>query len=555
MPAFDTLQGFLLLLLLPALWLFRRKRSQLRTAAISVLPIMRDLFERHAAQPPRIFRLKRKQRAVLYSAALLCTIFAFNGFHLKTEKRVPGKWILVLDNPFVLNLSVEGRPLTGLISDGARRLLSRIPSGDSIALLITSPEPTFLTGLNRREARAKVKDLEPSVHASSVESLADLVVAASTNPGVSGAVVLSPRAHSWRRILRERQAPDRVLVPPDRELLTGNTGIVAFDVRPSEKEEGRYDLFVRTSSHHVDSPVVYAELSASGNPWNTLAIRVDDEGYGRHLSRNVAFSPGEVTLSLDLEDHFTHDNRVRAYIPENRKIQLRLIDEPHPFLREAILSYDGYIIGDEKVGPNVPKVDIFIGSAPGERVERPSLIIRPKDDFLDFRFNRFLERPAATRFHPTHPATRNAAFKNFRPTRTIDFHIPPGFEILARAEESPLVIAGNHSGHRVMVWTFDPVGAGIFLEPSFIILLRDSLNWLTESTGSGGWGQDRNLLDPLITEQAGSIALPDPETIDLASNGQIVPGRILLAPWLLMAAFGLLAYLMLVEAYLSEGTA
>jgi len=554
MPAFDTQQGFLLLLLLPALWLIRRKQSRLRTLPVSILPILKDLFDRRTSQPPKIFRLKRKQRALLYSVALVCAIFAFNGFHLKMDRKVPDKWILVLDNPFVLNLRVEDKTLTRWISDGAQRLLKKIPSQDSVALMVTSPKPTFLTHLSRRGTIGKVTKLEPSLSALPVRSLAKLVVGAASDPEVNGAVVLSPRAASWREVLAESQGSDVVLVPADRESATGNAGIVAFDIRPSREEEGRYDLFLRTLSHRIDSPVLSAVLTAPSNQAEIIGIEVDDKGLGRYFSRNIELSPGEVSISLNVEDHFPDDNTVRAFVPENRKIQLRLINEPHPFLKEAILSYDGYTIADETLRSDLPAVDIFIGSAPGERVERPTLIIRPQDDFLNFQFSRFIERPTEARFHPTHPATRNASFRNFRPTRTIDFHQPPGFETLARAERTPLIMAGEHGGHRVMVWTFDPLGAGIFLEPSFIILLRDSLGWLSESIEGERSERFLNILDPLITKQAGSVSLPDIDGIDLPSKGDTVPGRFPLAPWFLILAFGILAYLTVVETYLSGGS-
>jgi hypothetical protein len=79
------------------------------------------------------------------------------------------------------------------------------------------------------------------------------------------------------------------------------------------------------------------------------------------------------------------------------------------------------------------------------------------------------------------------------------------YEIVGSVEGAAAVLAGERGGRRVAVWTFNPLENELFLSPEFIILLRESVEWLA------GKGAEPAGLSPsrALTAEARHVSLPD----------------------------------------------
>ncbi|UCF30324.1 MAG: hypothetical protein JSV26_09690 [bacterium] len=568
MIGFDTHQGFLLLLLFPFLWLYRFRVTRIKPVSLSFLPVIETALRRYGRRPPRLFRLSRKLRIILNGAALLLLVLAFNGTHVVTGGRSDGEWLVVFDNPYTQNATYQARTLQDRSREGLGNLLEKIPSRDSITLMTSAPEPELFPHVSRRDLRRMITRVRPSATAPSVASLLEVIEEIVRDRPLKGIIPISPRDHEWRTAAAAEDMIDIIHFSPVKDILTGNAGITSFDLSPSPGSEGKFDLFFRIGSAGIPVQRLTASLITSTADPISFSIDLDDRGLARYHERDLDLTEGPVTLRLEIEDTLPDDNSVSAFVQEQRTISVGLRGEIHPFILDAVRSHDGFRIIDGPSSSTRPSVDIYLGSSPEGSLERPSLVIRPTEDFLGFRFDRYRERPAGAVFQRTHPATRNVRFQNFRPSRVIGFLSPPDYRVLARSGDVPLIIAGRHSRKRMMVWTFDPLGGGIFLDPSFIILLRDSLEWLSGTTpvvwGSkaecgeylpsatdDGHGEPwtQNLLCAGITGEAGYITVPDLSLMHLPDGGADRPERVDLASWLLLAAILTLVYLSLAEAY------
>ena len=134
---------------------------------------------------------------------------------------------------------------------------------------------------------------------------------------------------------------------------------------------------------------------------------------------------------------------------------------------------------------------------------------------MGLELTRVWAAPMKVTFHPGHPATRNARFRQFRAGRILQTNTPEGFEVLSTAEGIPVILAGTLNNHRTVIWNFDPEDNSIYLDPAFPVLLRDTITWLAqskevriESDGCLGKGIETTTCSSLIKE-AGTINIPD----------------------------------------------
>ncbi len=222
-------------------------------------------------------------------------------------------------------------------------------------------------------------------------------------------------------------------------------------------------------------------------------------------------------------------------------LTVRVTGTLHPVMETALRTVPGVAL---TWGEGPAAVEVIAGTPSSPSPRLPTLVVRPGADFFGFRFLRLWDYPGETSFDPTHPLTRSLSFRNFRPPRVVEFALPEGFTPAAQSEGAPLIAAGEREGKRVAVWTFDPVGGGIFLDPSFPILLRDTLSWLAgEEEGRPG------LFPPPATRGAAEVSLPDTSALGWGEAVTRESRRTELAPFLLAAALLLLLYRAAVHLY------
>jgi hypothetical protein len=570
LPGIDSAQGFFLLLLIPLLFILQRWRYQTRNIILTTYPLLVRIHSDIIKKPPVFFRLRRKYRQVLITVFILLMALIYNGAYFQYRQPVPGGYLLVIDNTFTLGPGSAEKNFRSLVERAIEQTVGLLAHGDTLTVIVTGPDPRIAAVLSEGSEQT-VPSLTPSESVPDVEELIEFIESLAVDMSLKEIFVISPRSDQWRTEISVVPEPNIYNIPQDLEILQGNAGIVAFDLRPSLEKPDSFDLYFRVNTFGLEPPPEKVVMKTGDGTSRIITLNWNGTDMAEYISRDLDLPPGNVTLSLDIKDALSADNRIVAQVEVPDQIHFRLYGEQHPLLEKAISSYPGFQRqGKKTVFEKIPVVNLYFGSPPTDKLTGPSLIIMPDEDFLDIQYLRYWENPGNTLFHPTHPMTRNLAFRNFQLEQIFEFLLPSDFMILGRSGHVPFMFAGERDGHRMVVWSFNPFDGGIFLEPSFIILLQESIKWVGGGTevfwstlagcgnGSDALGQRRivdsgsiNILCPKITEAGANINIPDLSRLKLSQDRERHVRRRDLSPFLLAVSCLILLYLAVVNAYAS----
>jgi hypothetical protein len=480
MIGLDSLYGFILLLLIPLLYWQHHLRSGIREVPVSIFPLLKQQRAMEEIPLKRRLRLSGNQRYFLLSIAILCLTLSINGVHLNQTRGRPAYWFFILDNV----PSSGGRTDEGTILSQLRtRMISTLNSqedDDRYTLMVTSPRPRLFGNLDKKQLLHEIGSVKPGTHSTSVIKLRTLAGFVASEKDFEKIVIISPRSGVWR------DAPEwpgkELHVPPDDLVLTGNAGFTATEALPVGG--GFYDLYFSLSSARIDHEYVDVLLRQKEGPEKKIRVDLAPDGNGDVYISEIGFGSGSMILELDIQDNLAADNILRLHAPDDQDdVAVELLGTHRPVIRAAISSFGGFRLVEAGQRSEKGSVKVYDSTVPEGTINSPTLVISPVSSFEGFKLKRIWTAPLRATFHPVHPAIRNGAmYRSFRPAKIVELKVPGNFQILAEAEGVPLIIAGERNGHRVVVWGFDPQDNGLYLDPAFPVMLRDTISWLGGQT-------------------------------------------------------------------------
>jgi hypothetical protein len=496
MVGLETYTGFAILLLLPLLLWSRYRRTRAREVPLSIFPIIADIDAEPPSPRRRLRRLNAVVRYILFSIALVCLSLAVNGIHLVREEERTGEWAMVVDNTHAINSRIGDKTVKDIMVDSMESVISIIPDGDTVTMITTSPEPVIEPRLTPGRSVDYLKNISAAKEYYSPETLFDYFQELFRDRKLKGAWLISPRANQFRDIPDSLPEPT-LRIPPDDQFLTGNWGITSLDISPGGG--GKYNLQI-TVDGLGESPEELRVTDSRGS--NETLENVPGESGPSELTLRTDLYPGSTILALPGGDTLPDDDSVVINIPGGEgPLSVRLPGKPDTWFREALASHDGF----ELVQENHPAdATVYLRDVPADVPDTPLLLIFPTGSPPGFEFRRIITAPPSASFSPGHPLTRDVSFSNFRPLKLVDMGVPGPAVVLARAGGLPLVTAGSMGDHRFVIWHFDPADSGIYLDPGFPVMLRESVRWLAGinlyATG---------LLSKRLTLEAASVTVPD----------------------------------------------
>lgn len=519
MLAFANPAGLLLLLLLPLLLFFRRRKARPRRLVLTSFFLLEALRRRPPRTTLRLLRLTRVQRLVAVAAILACLSLALAETSLVLRRPPPERWLLVVDNTPVAAARVGGVS----IAEAIREFLSTLPAlltpGDLVTVVTTSPTPSLRTFSDADALRAHLASLAPAGRSAPLETALALVD--DLAPRHQRALLLSPRAGAWRQRVKGTSLEGKLAIPDDGAVVRGNRGIVLARARASIAEEGRYDLFVVVRSGLERDGFLQVSIAPGMTP-SAVAM---SEGEGRLFLESVALAPGDQEIRLPGDDAYAGDDLLRFAVPADATLAVAVQGKRAAVLEAAVGSHEGYRVVPEPEA----QVVVHLDEAP-PLLTRPTLLVFPVRDQLGLRVKDFAAVSGEPRWHPDHAVTRALRDGSFRPAKVLALEADPGYASLAEVDATPFLYAGERDGQRLLVWAFDPLEGGAFARPEFVMLLRESLEWL------GGRSEIPPVPAPdaLATADAAEVTLPklDPVLFRRPATGE---RRVDLVPWLIAA--------------------
>ncbi len=497
MIAFDFPLGLLLLLAIPLIYIVQRVRSVPRREVFTGGFLLQAVKKPAPRKTMSFLRLKKYQRLLLATTMLGSLILAVGGPSWIRLRPEPQRWLVIMDNPSPAGMEMGGSTILKGMRDGFAAAARGLAGGDTISVMVTSPALDVRTFGPGADPARFVEAIAASPVFPPVSRL--WPEAENLSAYYDRVILLSPRAQAWREAMASSPRKARFTVPPDRAAAEGNVGLTGFFVRPSRAGREGWDIYLTAAASGPAPSEVPVILAVDGRRLPAPAFVRLDGGRGRLFLENVPLAGGVVSAELAVADAFPLDNRAATAVRASGRVKVAVLGDAAPVYRAAVETGDLFTLAPE----NEAAVTVYLDNAP-DAPRGPALVVNPTRDQLGLKLREVVAPAGDVSWHPDHPVTAGIRDGSFRPQKAVFLIAAGDYRTLAEADGVPILWAGRHGGRKVVAWAFDPLDRGLFLKPEFVILLRESIDWLAR-------GEDEEVTPALSlaqTLEAGRISLP-----------------------------------------------
>ena len=412
----------------------------------------------------------------------------------------------------------------------ALRLLASLPRGDRVLLLSAEPDaPPILPFTTDREAlRRAILTAQPSSVAPNLPGALETGRAALGERRRGLLVYIGPglvdsdqarRLDEFRGEV-ESSAPSRaepqfiVRVVGDWSSVS-NRGITRLSVRRDAAQPDRWHLLTQLRNYGTDKSEVTLSLSVGGQVLGQRRISLGPEALVNVEEQFIWDKGGLLQAEISPPDALEADNRASVNLPTFRTVRVAVFTNsanPPPFVTDLLTVLSSNPFVQTQLVPPGTSASIFTDVAIYQGANAP--------DLPEFNSVRFVSGPAApgsrpvrvTGWNAQHPVTRWVRTRDISVRNPAALRVQPGDAILAYAEgdpPSPLILAREENGRRMLILGFDPHDSNLPLESAFPLLMAGGLEWMTHSVDE--------VADSLA---AGELDFPGPATTIVSPSGK-----------------------------------
>ncbi len=313
-----------------------------------------------------------------------------------------------------------------------------------------------------------------------------------------------------------------------------NLAITAMDARRDYGGTNNAQVFA-TVSNFGDAPKnINLELSRDGNlltvrpmkiPASTVKDGARTPGTASELFDNLNFDSGLFSAKFDSQDALPSDNMAWANLDAPRRLSVLLTGD-NLFLERA-LNLDPNVKVFVGAPPANQQFDVVVcdGNVPPNLPDTNQLLFNVITPLAPVEKTGIAEQPSVADYDRQNPVTRYAPWNDIRFVQSQAVKLKPWGQSVVDAERTPLVVAGEKGGKRVVWCGFDLRDTDLPLRVAFPIFITNSLRWLTAPRGLDSNNEGATL------RTGGAVPLFAPEAvkqINISGPGgfkTVVPNR------------------------------
>jgi Ca-activated chloride channel family protein len=266
-----------------------------------------------------------------------------------------------------------------------------------------------------------------------------------------------------------------------------NQGITALSARADPLNANRYQVFARVRNY-ADAPyrgtlslTVDGTLNESRDI--TLPPDSDDAASAQFIFSDLPVGARSVTAKLAGNDVFTLDNSAYGVLDVGRRAEILLVTNGNTFL-EKMLSLLPAGDVSRVTSRRYPAIDsdsydvvVLDGFVPETLPRGNVLIFNPADSAL-FGTEGEIRRPTIRNWERDDPLMRFVDLREVAIARTQKITPPGWMRTLVTSDDTPLMLAGEQDGQRVVLVGFDLRQSNLPLSAAFPILMSNILGYL-----------------------------------------------------------------------------
>ncbi|MDQ3815631.1 MAG: BatA and WFA domain-containing protein [Armatimonadota bacterium] len=379
----------------------------------------------------------------------------------------------------------------------AERLVNALSSGDQATIITAAAQTRVLAAptadknvLKRALARASTQDTTCNLREAIV--LASSLLRKKNNPQI---YVLSDGAVPPLTDLRlDKIGLQFVRIGQGND----NLAVTAMDVRRDYSGSAKSQVFATVRNFTPKEKAVNLELSHDGDLVAVRPITVPaydpnnpNSGQQSQLFDDLNFQQGVFSVRFDLADDLKSDNVAYATLEPPRAMKVLLLTNGNVFLERA-LNLEPSV----EVYPTAPAdfataraggdFDVIVcdGEAPANLPGANQLVFGAITELSPVTKIGVVAQPSVADWERKHPVTRFTSWNDLIFRQATAVQLKPWGQSIVEAERTPLVVAGERGGRRI-VWCGFNVNDSLFpLRIAFPIFITNTLHWLTAPRGA-----------------------------------------------------------------------
>lgn len=471
-------------LIIPSIiFFYLLKRRYTDRVIASTMLWQRVLKEREVTRPWQ--RLNRHLLLFLQLLVAVLLIAALARPALPTEGVTTPYTVLLMDTSGSMLAEEEGTTRLEVAKKKAKALVDSMEAGQVMTVVaVGAPPKVAVAGTgDKKKLKAGIDALDVTYSPGDVEQSLSFARALASRHG-KGEVVLISDGSGWE--LKQDLAPDRMIaIGKNKE----NVSVAGFSV---------------TAFGRAAKGLARLENKGTRPAQGTLWLYDDKEQVLD--TRTVQIAPRHfetVTWGQLPPAQYYHvkweaegrtlqaDNEGWAVPAAPARHDVLFISKGNDFLEKALRLNDRLNIV-KAVGKGTdrekPLSDYSFAVIDGKETALPesgnALIIHPPDTFAGWKWGKDVRLIKAVRQTP-HPILEHVTLEDVYIAKARAVEPPPGWEVVARSGEIPLVLVRENGDQRLVVLTFDLHQSDLPLKPQFPVFIHQLAGWLLPSGGSG----------------------------------------------------------------------
>ena len=518
--------ALLALLLVPLLILLHSVAARWRRRDVSSLFFWSEVLRENRASM-RIRRILRNLVLLVECLAVAALALALAGPLRALRAGPAGDVILVLDATASMQTREGGRTRFDEARDRALAVLSGLGRGSRMLVIVSGRAPRLAAGFtdDRDALRKAIQAAEATDEPGDLRD--GILLALSLRDPARGDTLLIVTdgafdslgdvepARPWMRWIRVGAAHS-------------NVGITSLAFRRTIGGTEDYQMFLSLRSfapHAATFP-----LAVSAGPSVVVREQVTlAAGEARGISVPwTGPTSGRVTAEIGIADDLAADNRAFAVFAPARGVRVRLIGAGNFFLESALASLPNVIVskvtsGEELAAAGDSDLAVFDGTIVPPLGPGAYIVIAAVPPSLPLRARGVTDGVRVTHWDASHPVLASVSLEKVAIGQALDLDPGPGFATLAAAGRTPVMLAWDQGGMKLLLIGFDIQQSDLPLRPAFPVLLTNAMGWFFPSWLSVQAEQQQAGTPALFASVAGqpvTVTLPGGGSRSLAGTGQ-----------------------------------
>ena len=271
-----------------------------------------------------------------------------------------------------------------------------------------------------------------------------------------------------------------------------NRGFVAFDVRPSFEQRERLSAFAEVENFADKPSSIIVRCLLDGELVQAKEATLKPGARQGFAFADLEAGAAERLLRLEIgpADALAADDAVQAILRQAGAIHVLLVSHGNFFLERALALLPGVEASrmePEQFAPTTQSdIIIFDGFQPAGIGPGRYLFLNAVPPLDGWKASdQPLKNQLALDWNRLHPITRFVSFEQLALAQCKSLTVPNWATTLAESAVTPLIVAGESHGTRLICVGFDPYASDWPLQTSFPIFFANAVDWLAGAARGG----------------------------------------------------------------------